>query len=77
MDRVKEVHATEVFRALQNACQFANRNGRGIGRQNRIRAHFLFRFCQYRFFHFRVFDDRFNDDVHAVKTGVLQRWLNG
>ncbi|MNC39558.1 hypothetical protein D3C75_882250 [compost metagenome] len=77
MHRVKEVHTAEVFRALQAICQLANRNGRGVRRQNGIRAHFIFHFCQNGFLHFRVFNYRFNDHIDTLKASVIQRRMNG
>ena len=74
--RVKEVHTAEVFRALQYAGQLADGNGGGIRSQHGIRADFVFRFRQHRFFHFRILNNGFDHDVHAFKAGVIQGWLN-
>ncbi len=74
--RVKEVHTAEVFRTLEDAGQFADRDGGGVGGQHRIRAYLVFRLCQYRFFHFRVFDHRFDNHVHAIEPAVFQGWVN-
>ena len=76
MHRVEEVHAAEVFRTRQHAGQLANRDGRGIGCENGVRAHFRFGFGQYRFFDFRVFHHRFNHHVHAFKPGVVEGRMN-
>ena len=75
--RVKEVHPAEVFRTLQHARQFADRNGGGVRGQHGFRTHLVFGFGQHRFFHFRVLDDRFNHHVHTVETAVFQHWLDG
>ena len=73
---VKEVHPTEVFRALERAGQLVDWDGRGIRRQYGVRAYLIFGFRQYRFFHFRVFHDRFNHHVHTLKTAIVEGWMN-
>ncbi|MNE16166.1 hypothetical protein D3C80_1091040 [compost metagenome] len=70
------MHTAEVFRALQNARQFANRNGGSVRRQNGIRTNFIFCFCQHRFFDFRVFNNGFDNHIDTIKTAVFQCWMD-
>src|SRR5690554_4666224 len=74
--RVEEVHATEVFRALQVLGQKVYGNGRGVRRQNRVFTNRIFYFTQNRIFYFRVFNNGLNNQVYVFEITVVQRWSN-
>ena len=68
--RVEEVHAAEVFRALQRFGQVGDGDGRGVGGDDGVFSHLTFYFSQHGVLDLRVLDHRFNYQVNFLEVAV-------
>ena len=70
--RVEEVHPAEILGALQGLGQAGDRNGRGVGRQDRVLLDVGFQLRQHGLLDLLVFDDRLDHDVDGAEVAVGQ-----
>ena len=71
--RVEEMHAEEVFLALERFAQRLDRDRRGVAGDDAVLAHQLLDFGQHRFLDLGILDHRLDDDVDVAEVAVVQR----